>query len=83
MDDQDQSTLKRIVKTKGRNEDKGVEDHTQGNQGGDRNNGHKKIQEEQEKNQADLYCYCRKENEPGRFYIQCDYCKMWYHGDCV
>ena len=29
-----------------------------------------------------VYCFCRNPWQ-GRFMIQCDYCKEWYHGACV
>ena len=29
-----------------------------------------------------VYCSCRKQWQ-GRFMIQCDYCREWYHGSCV
>ena len=29
-----------------------------------------------------VYCSCRKPWQ-GRFMIQCDFCKEWYHGACV
>jgi hypothetical protein len=30
-----------------------------------------------------LYCICRQPYDEEKFYIGCDSCKMWYHGDCV
>ena len=29
-----------------------------------------------------LFCTCRQPRE-GRFMIQCDYCREWFHGACV
>ncbi|KAJ3316123.1 hypothetical protein HDU76_002068 [Blyttiomyces sp. JEL0837] len=30
-----------------------------------------------------LYCLCQTTYDPERFYIQCDVCDLWFHGDCV
>lgn len=29
------------------------------------------------------YCICQSEYDKKRFYIQCDACHSWFHGDCV
>ena len=30
-----------------------------------------------------LYCVCSTPYDESRFYISCDYCKGWFHGECV
>uniref|UniRef100_UPI00358E9432 nucleosome-remodeling factor subunit BPTF isoform X2 n=1 Tax=Myxine glutinosa TaxID=7769 RepID=UPI00358E9432 len=30
-----------------------------------------------------LYCICKTTYDPSRFYIGCDLCTNWFHGDCV
>ena len=35
------------------------------------------------KNKVELWCICRQPYDEKRFYIQCGFCKEWFHGDCV
>lgn len=37
----------------------------------------------QNKTESELYCLCRKPYDPSQFYIGCDRCQDWFHGDCV
>lgn len=30
-----------------------------------------------------LYCICRKPYDNSKFYVGCDLCSNWFHGDCV
>lgn len=30
-----------------------------------------------------LYCVCRKPYDETKFYVGCDLCNNWFHGDCV
>ncbi|KAI9140355.1 hypothetical protein BKA69DRAFT_1029545 [Paraphysoderma sedebokerense] len=30
-----------------------------------------------------LYCICKTPYDPNRFYIGCDNCDNWFHGECV
>lgn len=30
-----------------------------------------------------LYCICRKPYDETKFYVGCDLCNNWFHGDCV
>ncbi|OQV20057.1 Nucleosome-remodeling factor subunit BPTF [Hypsibius exemplaris] len=40
-------------------------------------------QDEYEENSTDLHCYCRTPYDESKFYIGCDKCERWFHGDCV
>ncbi|XP_017842948.1 nucleosome-remodeling factor subunit NURF301 isoform X2 [Drosophila busckii] len=39
----------------------------------------KKLSRKKEK----LYCICRKPYDDTKFYVGCDLCSNWFHGDCV
>ncbi|KAH8408542.1 hypothetical protein KR215_007131 [Drosophila sulfurigaster] len=39
----------------------------------------KKMTRKKEK----LYCICRKPYDDTKFYVGCDLCSNWFHGDCV
>ncbi|XP_030568428.1 nucleosome-remodeling factor subunit NURF301 isoform X3 [Drosophila novamexicana] len=39
----------------------------------------KKMTRKREK----LYCICRKPYDDTKFYVGCDLCSNWFHGDCV
>lgn len=30
-----------------------------------------------------VYCICRKKYDPTKFYVGCDVCNEWFHGNCV
>jgi len=34
-------------------------------------------------NKKKLYCICRKPYDNSKFYVGCDLCSNWFHGDCV
>ena len=35
------------------------------------------------KQRVELWCICRQPYDDKRFYIQCGFCKGWFHGECV
>merc|ERR1712071_92 len=39
--------------------------------------------EELGNNKKKLYCICRKPYDNSKFYVGCDLCSNWFHGDCV
>ncbi|CAO1383722.1 unnamed protein product [Diamesa hyperborea] len=41
------------------------------------------MSSEIKKKKQKLYCLCRKPYDKSKFYIGCDLCNNWYHGDCV
>ncbi|XP_076809805.1 nucleosome-remodeling factor subunit BPTF-like isoform X1 [Clavelina lepadiformis] len=43
----------------------------------------KECAKEQDTPQQELYCLCKTPYDDAQFYIGCDVCQDWYHGDCV
>nr|XP_039255576.1 nucleosome-remodeling factor subunit BPTF-like [Styela clava] len=41
------------------------------------------CQKAKEEPAQELYCICRTPYDDSMFYIGCDICQDWYHGDCV
>ena len=39
-------------------------------------------QSENQESTQDLHCSCQTVYDDSKFYIQCDKCNIWYHGDC-
>ena len=38
--------------------------------------------DENQDNTLDLHCSCQTLYDDTKFYIQCDECNIWYHGEC-
>ena len=36
-----------------------------------------------EPNRNELHCTCRQPYDPNKFYVACDSCSNWFHGECV
>uniref|UniRef100_A0A674D3J6 Nucleosome-remodeling factor subunit BPTF-like n=1 Tax=Salmo trutta TaxID=8032 RepID=A0A674D3J6_SALTR len=43
----------------------------------------KMIATSDSKKETKLYCVCRTPYDESKFYIGCDLCTSWYHGECV
>ncbi|CAD7006089.1 nucleosome-remodeling factor subunit NURF301 [Ceratitis capitata] len=44
---------------------------------------HGKSQKKVNKKKEKLYCICRTPYDDTKFYVGCDLCSNWFHGDCV
>ncbi|XP_053954762.1 nucleosome-remodeling factor subunit NURF301 isoform X1 [Anastrepha ludens] len=46
-------------------------------------NPHGRSQKKVNKKKEKLYCICRTPYDDTKFYVGCDLCSNWFHGDCV